>query len=202
MGIVILGTGTFNFADIVATVNFMTMFVPQHTFDVSAGIGFFNGSQALDFTSDEVSFMFATTFNYVLVDTTWGTRFNSSCPGNGAHCLSYYFPGSTSFIYPSPGGFDNADIMVVPNVQGLRIDFWDVDDSEFQSIESGSFDDCPIYGGAQFGYRVCISPSSLNADHLIIGILHAVFSNCSLVDLSILRYRTSRRLSFQLFMVR
>jgi hypothetical protein len=149
------------------------MFVPQHTFDVSAGIGFFNGSQALDFTSDEVSFMFATTFNYVLVDTTWGTRFNSSCPGNGAHCLSYYFPGSTSFIFPSPGGFDNADIMVVP-----------------------------IYGGTQFGYRVCISPSTLNVDHLIIGILHAVFSNCSLVDLSILRRRTSTRLSFQLFMVR
>jgi hypothetical protein len=166
-----------NVIDVVATVNFTTMFVPQHTFDVSAGIGFFNGSQALDFSSAEVSFMFAATFNYVLVDTTWGIRFNSSCPGAGAHCRSYYFPGTTDVVYPTPGGFDTAVIMMVPNVQGLQIDFWDVDDSEFQSIDSWFFDDCPIYGGSQIAFRVCISPSSLHVDHLIIGMMHCLISN-------------------------
>jgi hypothetical protein len=142
----------------------------QHTFDVSAGIGFFNGSQALDFSFEEVSLIFATTFNYVLVDSTWGSRFNSSsCLG--ADCISYYFPGTLNEIYPSPDGFDSAEVSIVTNVQGLQIDFWFVDEPEIQSINNTYFDDCPIYGGPRVAFRICISPSSLNVDHLIIGTL-------------------------------
>jgi hypothetical protein len=144
------------------------MFLTRHTFDVSAGIGPFNGSQALDFSFEEVSLIFATTFNYVLVDSTWGSRFNSStCLGTG--CVSYYFPGTLNEIYPSPNGFDSAEVSIVTNVQGLQMDFWFVGESEIQSINNTYFDDCPIYGGPRVAFRICISPSSLNVDHLIIG---------------------------------
>ena len=57
----------------------------------------------------------------------------------------------------------------VPNTQGLQIDYWDVDSADVKSIDGKDFNNCPIYGGTQFAFQICIAPSSLNVDHLIVG---------------------------------
>jgi hypothetical protein len=140
----------------------------KYSFDVSAGIGLYNASQAFDYSLREISFIFAVTFNYILVDTSLGYSFNdSSC--HGLNCLSTYFPGSLNDVHPRPNKFLEAQLLNIPDVQGLRIDYWDVDLAEVKSINQDDLDNCPIYGGSEFAFRVCIAPSSLNVDHLIVG---------------------------------
>ena len=152
----------------IANVNFITVNMEKYSFDVSAGIGLYNASQVFDYSIGDISFIFAVTFNYVLVDTSVGYSFNdSSC--HGLNCLSTYFPGRLNDIRPRPNVFPEAPLLNVPDVQGLRIDYWDVDLAEIKSVDQNDLDNCPIYGGAKFAFRVCIAPSSLNVDHLIIG---------------------------------
>jgi hypothetical protein len=140
----------------------------QETVNVSAGIGTFNVSQALDFPTDELAFTFTTAFTGILTDPTQRSRLvPADCPVKASNCFTFYFPGALNGIYPSSSGQgpESADLVIAHNVQGFQLDFWQGDGAELNSV--GNQYPCPVYGSPEKAFQICISPSSLNFDHLV-----------------------------------
>jgi len=158
-------------------VDFTSVYSVAETIDVSSGIGPFNVSQAFDYDPNTLSFYFATVFEFLLIDSTIGFRLNNpTCAGQG--CMSFYFPGSFNTINPSPGTlFDQspvADVVLVHGVQGMRIDFWATSVDEAQSVNASDLNYCPVYGGGDQAFALCVAPSTFNVDHLIACMSHSL----------------------------
>jgi hypothetical protein len=114
-------------------------------------------------TPSEVSMLLATSYSYLFSDPT--TSFPTApihC--TGGRCSSYLFPGGLGDMTPWPGhinGWDNADVILIHEVYGLQIDYWDPEPGEEIYAR-----DCQIYGGDYTAIIFCIAPSAVDAQYL------------------------------------
>jgi hypothetical protein len=101
----------------------------------------------------------------------------SECPVNSSHCFSFYYPGALNAIFPRSTGiggqsFQKSQVVIAHDVQAIRIDFWAADEAEINSVDNSSQIPCPIYGGPQKAFQICIAQSKLTVEHTVISLTH------------------------------
>lgn len=151
------------------------------TLSVSAGIGPFNASLAQGWKSWVLSTYLVTEFPTFLADSivSYPTSYAAShppCVNNTQICHSSYFPGVLSIV--SPSVFEvkfneslNGDIFIVNQVQGVQVDYWEVDELE----GNWTSDDCRTWGSNKSALMICLSTSKVTKNALVADTSHTLF---------------------------
>lgn len=151
------------------------------TLGVSAGIGPFNASLAEEWKSWVLSTYLVTEFPTFLADSTvsYPTNYaasHSPCANNTQTCHSNYFPGVLGIVSPSVVEVKfneslNGDTFIVNHVQGVHVDYWEVDKLE----GNWTSDDCQMWGSNKSALRVCLSTSKVTKNALVAGTFRTLF---------------------------
>lgn len=138
------------------------------TLTVTAGIGQYDPSFIQQYEPSMITMVAATMFTSLYNDTTSAYPLEPVlCSGDG--CSSFLFPGSWQYMTPWPpniytGADPHVDVMIVHDVYGIQVDYWDVSQSE--QLDSNS---CKTYGSEAAALEFCIASSTIDSNNLIIG---------------------------------
>jgi hypothetical protein len=148
----------------------ITEYVPVHTYEVTAGVGAFNGSYVHSFLeglqSSQPGYvhtivpfnLMAMSYNLVgnPMQATVAEPINKSCGSTDSPCDSYLFTGGLSMTTPwPPMGYSSYPLINIYNLPATQIEFT----RGFKNNHSFSNSECAVYGsaGVLVGVRLCAS---------------------------------------------
>ena len=148
----------------------ITEYVPVHTYEVTAGVGAFNGSYVHSFLeglqSSQPGYvhtivpfnLMAMSYNLVgnPMQATIADPIDKSCGSTDSPCDSYLFTGGLSMTTPwPPMGYSSYPLINIYNLPATQIEFT----RGFKNSHSFSNSECAVYGsaGVLVGVRLCAS---------------------------------------------
>jgi hypothetical protein len=158
----------------------VTAYDSGHTYDVTAGVGQFNGSYVTRYLEAikavEPSYKYQVVPSTVLA-TSYSMVWNSlhvisGAPIGCASCDAYLLSGGVTLTTPwIPQGFDSYPLVNVDNAPASQVQF----ERGMAKTDGFSDENCSLYGGTgniKLGMKVCINKSKASEGSYVAGMSH------------------------------
>jgi hypothetical protein len=178
---------TLSLNDLTVNTTLVTVYDSRHRYDVTAGVGPFNGSLVRPFMKYIHSLAPDYPYNvlpytyhaavYALVANPLVSTLIETPSCQKSNCISYLLNGGLSMVAPwLPAGYEDYSMVKIDIVISVQLEFTKTEDTHFKEA------DCDIYGGAGtvIGIRVCVAPGrrgygSLRAGRIAFALFQSLF---------------------------